>query len=124
MSDERDQTNGKRGARTIRIATPIMMVATGTGWLLTTQGVIPGVAWAWVLGLAALGGIILFVEGANKFSFVAGPSLIAASVLSVLRQTGYCSVDTEVPLLTILVGGLWTLTHVFPLPRPAWLVRT
>ena len=122
MSQERDQTGGTSGPRTKRIITPIMLTAVGTGWLLTAHDVIPGVQWAWVLGLAALGGLVLFIEGVNKFSFVVGPALVVASLLSVLRQTGYCSVDTEVPLITITFGGLWTLTHVMPLSLPKWVL--
>ncbi len=122
MSEERDQTSGTNGSRTKRIITPIMLTAVGTGWLLTAHDVIPGVQWAWVLGLAALGGLVLFIEGVNKFSFVIGPALIVGSLLSVLRQTGYCSVDTEVPLITITVGGLWTLTHLLPLSLPKWVL--
>ncbi|HET6327615.1 MAG TPA: hypothetical protein VFG04_23230 [Planctomycetaceae bacterium] len=94
----------------------------GIGWLLTAQGLIPGVQWAWVLGLAALGAVLLSFEGVNKFSFVVGPSLIVGAFLSILRQTGFVGVDTEVPLLTITVGVLWTLVHLVPLPRPSWIL--
>ena len=122
MSDERNQTGAMNGPRTTRIITPILLTAAGTGWLLTARDVIPGVQWAWVLGLAALGGLVLFIEGVNKFSFVVGPALIVGSLLSVLRQMGYCSVDTEVPLLTIVLGGLWTLTYALPLSLPNWVL--
>jgi hypothetical protein len=112
----------KPGSRSAKIAAPILITAVGVGWLLTAQGMIPGVQWAWVLGLAALGGLVLFLEGVNKFSFIAGPSLIVGSLLSILRQTGYVSVDTEVPLLTITVGILWTLTFLLPLRHPSWIL--
>jgi hypothetical protein len=104
------------------IAPPIMLTVTGLGWLLTARGVVPGVQWAWVLGLAALGSVIVFLEGPNKFSLVVGPSLIVAAILSILRQTGNLSVDTEVPLLTITFGSLWTLMHLLPLSRPSWFL--
>lgn len=122
MSDERDQNGAAHGPRTRRIITPIMLTAVGTGALLSAQNVVPVVDWAWVLGLAVLGGLVLFLEGVNKFSVVVGPALIVGAILSVLRQTGYCGVETEMPLLTITVGGLWTLTHIVPLPNPAWFL--
>ena len=133
MSDKRNQadwntsqaelnphTGSTKGRPSSKVVAPIMITAVGLGWLLTAHGVIPGVQWAWVLGLAALGGVVLFLEGANKFSFVVGPSLILAASLSILRQTGVIGVDTEVPLLTITVGGLWTSIYVLPLPHPSW----
>jgi hypothetical protein len=128
MSDKSDptgsnvQANSKKGRPRSRIAAPILVTAVGLGWLLTAQGIIPGVQWAWVLGLAALGAVVLFVEGANKFSFVVGPSLIVGALLSILRQAGILGVDTEVPLLTITVGGLWTLIYLVPLPHPSWFL--
>jgi hypothetical protein len=112
----------KSRSRSAKIAAPILITAVGLGWLLTAQGMIPGVQWAWVLGLAALGAVVLFLEGVNKFSFVVGPSLIVGSLLSILRQTGYISVDTEVPLLTITIGIFWTLTFLLPLRQPSWII--
>ncbi len=109
-------------SRTSKIAAPILITAVGVGWLLTAQGLLPGVQWACVLGLAALGAVLLSLEGVNKFSFVVGPSLIVGAFLSILRQTGFVGVDTEVPLLTITVGVLWTLVHLVPLPQPSWFL--
>jgi hypothetical protein len=109
-------------ARSLKVVAPILITAVGLGWLLTAQGVIPGVTWAWVLGLAALGAVTLYFEGLNKVSVVIGPSLILGASLSILRQTGYLSVDTEVPLLTITIGVLWTLASVLPLPKPSWIL--
>ncbi|HXY34360.1 MAG TPA: hypothetical protein VEI07_09040 [Planctomycetaceae bacterium] len=109
-----------KGRLTRRILAPVMITAVGLGWLLTAHDVIPGVQWAWVLGLAALGAFVLFLEGVNKFSFVVGPSLIVAAGLSILRQTEIISVDTEVPVLTITVGSLWSLIYLLPLPHPSW----
>jgi hypothetical protein len=122
MNDERDQTGAKKGSQISKIAAPILITAMGAGWLLTAQGIIPGVQWAWVLGLAALGAVVLFFEGVNKFSFVIGPSLVVGALLSILRQAGFLSVDTEVPVLTITIGVLWTLAYLLPLPRPSWFL--
>jgi hypothetical protein len=48
--------------------------------------------------------------------------LILAGLLSILRQTGVLSVDTEVPLLTMTIGLLWTSAHLFPLKQPSWIL--
>ena len=37
------------------VAAPILIIAVGVGWLLTVQGIVPGVNWVWVLGLGAAG---------------------------------------------------------------------
>jgi hypothetical protein len=89
MNDKRDQTGSKKLPRASKIAAPILVTAVGVGWLLTVQGIIPGVQWAWVLGLAGLGAVVLVFEGVNKFSFVVGPALIVGALLSILRQSGY-----------------------------------
>jgi hypothetical protein len=93
----------------------------GAGWLMTVQNVVPGVDWVWTLCLFAVG-LLAFVvsKGIDKFSVVAGPFLILASVLSTLRQTGRVSLDTEVPILVIASGALllissWTKT-------PNWVI--
>jgi hypothetical protein len=105
-----------------KLGVPMLITAVGVGWLLTAQGLIPGVQWARVLGLAALGAVILSLEGANKFSFVVGPSLIVGGFLSILRQAGFVGVETEVPVLTITIGVLWTLANLLLLPQPSWFL--
>jgi hypothetical protein len=105
-----------------RIVAPILITAVGVGWLLTAHGVLPGVQWAWVLGLAVLGALVLFL-GIDKASIVVGPTLITASVLSMLRQSGWITVDTEIPVLTIVVGALWTAASLLPLAAPSWFLE-
>jgi hypothetical protein len=127
MSNERDtpsstKLTSKRDSRMGKLGVPMLITAVGVGWLLTAQGLIPGVQWAWVLGLAALGAVILSLEGANKFSFVVGPSLIVGGFLSILRQAGFVGVETEVPVLTITIGVLWTLANLLLLPQPSWFL--
>jgi hypothetical protein len=105
----------------MRFLSPIFITTVGAGWLLTAQGVIPGVQWAWVLVLAVLGAFVLFV-GVDKVSVAVGPSLMAAAALSILRQTGWIAINTEVPLLTMIVGSLWTAAYLLPVPLPAWII--
>jgi hypothetical protein len=104
-----------------RIVAPILITAVGVGWLLTVHHVLPGVQWAWVLVLAVLGALVLFL-GIDKVSIVVGPSLITASLLSTLRQSGWITVDTEIPVLTIVVGALWTAASLLPLAAPSWFL--
>jgi len=103
------------------IAAPVLITTLGTGQLLTVHGVIPGVEWAWVLLLAMVGGLLLVIDGFNKLSTVVGPTLIAAALLSFLRQTARISIASEIPSLLIVVGLFWTASHLLPLPLPAWI---
>jgi hypothetical protein len=114
--------SSKKGSRTGKVGVPILITAVGVGWLLTAQGMMPGVQWAWVIGVATLGAVLLSFEGVNKFSFVVGPSLILGAFLSILRQAGFVGVDTEVPVLTISVGVLWTVANLLLLPTPSWII--
>ena len=47
---------------------------------------------------------------------------MVTALLSFLRQTGRLGLDTEIPLLTITLGGLWTTAHVSTLPLPSWFI--
>lgn len=110
--------NSKKG-----IALPVLMIAVGLGWLLTAHSVIPGVNWIWILGLAALGILVLALGGIDKVTVVLGPFLIIATFFSLLRQTGKISVDTEVPSLVIAAGALMLIPHIIRLPTPSWLIE-
>jgi hypothetical protein len=117
-SGQTDRTKTRRAS----VIAPLLLTAVGAGWLLTTQGVIPGVQWAWVLVLAVLGALVLLINGVDKVSIVIGPSLMAGALLSILRQTGRINIDTEIPVLAIVVGALWTVSHWLPLPLPSWFL--
>jgi hypothetical protein len=121
MNDKSSSVARVEMKRRMRFLAPILITTVGTGWLLTARGVIPGVQWVWVLVLAVLGAFVLFV-GVDKVSIAVGPSLMAAAVLSMLRQTGWIAIDTEIPVLTIVVGSLWTAAYLLPVPLPSWVV--
>jgi len=104
-----------------RIAFPIAIIAIGLGWLLTVQEVVPGVNWIWVLALGTSGLLIPAVEGVDKATMLIGPFLVLASFMSLLRQTGRLSVDTEVPLLVIGFGAFLLMVQLSPLRLPKWL---
>jgi len=103
---------------------PILLIAVGSGWLLTTLEVVPGVDWIWTLGLAGVGVLIFAVAGFDKVTFVVGPFLILASILSVLRQTGRLELDIEVPILVIVAGALMLVARSSLVPIPNWVLQT
>ena len=99
----------------------IMLTAAGVGWLLMSLGVSTSVNWIWTLLLAALGIIAIVISGGlDKFSVVAGPFFLAASGLSILRQSGRLSDDVEVPILVIIVGVLLFIAQTKFIPLPRW----
>jgi len=71
-----------------KLIIPILTMVVGTTWLLNACNVIQGVDWIWTGGLAAAGILCLWIGGFNQLTIVAGPFLISASILSILRQTG------------------------------------
>jgi hypothetical protein len=105
-----------------RIALSLLIIALGVGWLLTAQGFLPGINWIWTLCLG-ISGVVTFVMcgGIDKVSIVVGPFFLASSVLSVLRQSGQLSENTEMPIIVILVGVLLLLAQLPLVPTPAWL---
>lgn len=102
---------------------PVLTIAVGVGWLLTAQEVAPGVNWIWIIGLGVVG-LLTFVvsKGFDKVSVVLGPFFLLASLLSVLRQTGHLSVNTEMPVLVISVGVLSLVAQLPAIPKPSWYV--
>lgn len=101
----------------------ILIITVGVGWLLTTRGVGPGIDWVWTLGLGVIG-ILTFVVcgGVDKFSVALGPFFIVSSILSILRQTKTLDLDTEVPILVILIGILLMVAQMRAIPAPRWFV--
>ena len=102
---------------------PWLLIAVGTGWLLTALKVGPGIDWVWTLGLAVVGFLAFAIGGFDKVSVVVGPFFIAASSLSILRQTDQLRLDVEVPILVILSGILLLIARRPTIPVPDWLVR-
>jgi hypothetical protein len=95
---------------------PILIITVGLGWLLTVQGIMPGVDWIWTLGLAAIGVLALVVRGIDKRSVIIGPFCLTASVLSLLRQQQQVSVAQEGPILLIAYGVLLLIAQAPAIP--------
>jgi hypothetical protein len=102
---------------------PILLITVGSGWLLTTLKIAPGIDWVWTLALAVVGLLTLTLYGLDKVTLVIGPFFIAASCLSVLRQTGRLHIDIEVPILVILAGVLLLVARSASVPVPAWALQ-
>jgi hypothetical protein len=106
----------------ITLILPVLLITVGSGWLLSTAGVMPGVDWIWTLGLAVVGMLTFVVGRFDKVTAVVGPFLIIASCLSVLRQTGRLHVDLEVPILVITAGVLTLVARAPMIPAPRWFI--
>ena len=100
---------------------PLLIIAIGSGWLLSVLGLVPGLNWIWVLGLAIIGISSFAVSGIDKSSVVIGPFFLIASSLSVLRQTGRLIFDVEVPILVIVIGVLLLIARSKSIRKPAWM---
>lgn len=108
-------------SKSTSLIVPILVVTLGVGWLLTAQGYLPAVNWIWTLGLAVVGILILALSGIDKLSIVIGPFFLAASLFSVLRQSGRVSVDIELPILVIVFGVLLGIARLPMIPHPKWV---
>jgi len=103
----------------------ILIITVGVGWLLTAQGIGPGIDWVWTLGLGVVGFLTFVLSGGfDKVSVVLGPFFIVASFLSILRQRGQLRVDTEIPILVILVGVLMLVARMPGVPTPRWAIAS
>ena len=101
---------------------PVVLITVGFGWLLSSAGVMPSIDWLWTLGLAVSGGLAFAVAGWDKVTAVVGPMLMAASGLSMLRQSGHITLGTETPILVMLLGVLLLVARSPKVPRPQWLL--
>lgn len=103
---------------------PLLLIALGSGWLLTAMGFALGIDWIWTIGLAMLGATILLLGGVDKMTIVLGPLFFSAAGLSLLRQTGGLSFEIEVPILIILSGVLMLLARAPQIPSPIWFFES
>jgi hypothetical protein len=99
------------------ILLPILIILLGGAWLLNAIDLMPGVNWVWTLALAGIG-VAMMATGINRLSIVIGPWLMAAGILSVLRQTGRVRLEIEIPILVILLGLLMLVSRFSTLPWP------
>lgn len=100
-----------------------LLVAVGSGWLLSSLGFIPSVDWAWSLGLAMVGFLAIVLSGFDKVSFVIAGFFSLASVMSVLRPLGVVRVEVEIPVLVLASGILLVFARSNAIPVPRWIVK-
>lgn len=105
------------------IALAVLIITVGVGWLLTAQGLGPGIDWVWTLGLGVTGVLVFVLSGGvDKVSVIVGPFFLVGSLLSVLRQTNQLRLDVEVPVLVIVVGVLLLVAQMPFIPMPRWVL--
>lgn len=98
----------------------LLTITVGVGWLLTAKGIAPQINWVWTLGMAVCGVLMFALMGFDKLSFVLGAFFLVCSLMSVLRQQGLLSVETEAPVLVIVAGVLLLLARSKKVPVPNW----
>jgi len=98
------------------VVIPVLLIAVGVGWMMNSMGILPGVEWAWSIGLAAAGLLWMACGGINKGTIVIGPFLLVASICSVARQRGALEVKVEMPCLVIALGALLLISTLSGLP--------
>ena len=103
---------GHDGNMNRKLTVPILILTVGAAWLMNTLSVVPNLDWVWTLGLAVCGILSLTIGGITKATLVLGPLLLAASVLSILHQTGRLHENHSIPILVILLGGLLLMVQL------------
>jgi hypothetical protein len=98
----------------------LLTITVGVGWLLTARGVMPQINWVWTLGMAVCGVLMFALMGFDKLSFVLGVFFLVCSLMSVLRQQEWMSVETEAPVLVIIAGVLLLIARSRKVPVPNW----
>lgn len=101
-----------------RFVLPVLVIAVGVALLLDVRRVLPGVEWIFPVVFAAAGLLTLYVRRFDKITFVFGPALLVASVTSFLRETGRLSLECELPILIIVLGGLMLLAQLLNIGLP------
>jgi hypothetical protein len=102
---------------------PVLLIALGGGWLITSLGVGSGIDWIWTLGLASVGLLSFLISGLDKVTVVLGPLFLAASCLSFMRQAGHITLDVEIPILVMLAGVLMLVARMPAVPTPSWIIK-
>ena len=98
-----------------KAAVPILIIATGIGWMLSSNNVLPGVNWAFVL-LMAVAGILAMINQLTKVSIVLGPMLMIGSVVLVMLQTEKIKIEMGLPIMVITFGILMLIARFSSLP--------
>jgi hypothetical protein len=99
------------------IVISLIVIGIGVSWLLNVMKMLPGVNWIWTAGLGGAGLLILGLGGSNKLTWVVGPFLLTAAVLSILRQQGRLNIEYEIPILITALGLFMLLVSLSRLPQ-------
>ena len=97
---------------------PGLIISVGLAWLLNNMNILPNIEWIWIIVSAYAGIMCLTVTKLNKITAVTGPLFIIYSIMSFLRQNGTITFETELPLMTIILGFLMLIAEKKNLPMP------
>lgn len=100
-----------------KYAGPLILIALGCAWLLKALNIHAGIDWVWVIGVGALGIVLLIWRPLKRWRLGAGLWLLAASITSLLRMLGQITVEVEIPVLVILAGMFWGGLLLVPIPE-------
>ena len=102
----------------IGIVSAGLIITFGICGLLNNLNFLDPVDWFWVGGLAVTGKMLFYLSGLNKVSFVLGPFLLFASLLSIFHQLDMLPWSIMLPLLIIVFGGLLLGAFILRLKMP------
>ncbi len=101
-----------------RLAIPVIVILIGVTWMLDVMRLLPSIDWFWTVGLLAGGVFTVVLGGLDKFTFVVGGFLVAASGCSVLRTMCGLTLELEMPILVTVLGVLMFFATILPIPTP------
>ncbi len=100
-----------------KVFLPILIIAVGTGWLLSAKNIMPGVDWALVLSMSSLG-LLILLSKLSPTSIVLGPILLLSAFLMVMLQSHQIDVDLFLPIIVISFGLLMLISRFIKINPP------
>ncbi len=106
----------------IGLIAPVLLISCGVAWLLSVTNVAPQIDWVWVIGLLAVGFLLMLVLGVDKVTVIVGPFLFLSAAFTVLLQTDLLGSELAFPLLVIALGVLLLIARCGCVPSPRWIM--
>lgn len=98
---------------------PIALMLFGVILLLIRYDVLPAGQIIWTAGLFVLGGYFLLGRRISTETFIPGGFFTVAGLISIPRHFKLIEVQTEIPILVIVLGALWLINRSGRIPPPA-----
>lgn len=99
------------------ITFPLILIVGGAVWFLKATDILPATSTLIAAALFVVGIVILFADGINKHSIVAGPLLMYLGGAIYLRNEYFISFSPLLALGTMLAGGLMLLARSNMVPH-------